>query len=70
MAHPASTTHVPFPKQRCVSHMPFPVPQDDFAAHIHSKPFIANDLGMAWVSSERCSWFEGMLARKGGMAVQ
>lgn len=21
--------------------------------------------GDAWVSSERCSWFEGMLARKG-----
>lgn len=50
MAHPASTMHVPFPKQRCVSYMPFPIPQDDFATHIHSKPFIGNDNGDATVA--------------------
>lgn len=50
MTHPASTTHVSFPKQRCVSHMPFPVPLDDFATHIHSKPFIGNDNGDATVA--------------------
>ena len=52
MAQPVCTTHVSFPKQRCVSHMPFPVPLDDTATHIHSKPFIGNDNGDATVATE------------------